>query len=329
MSQRTLVHLSWAVGGLTLLPYPAVVVASVMSLAAPGSRGPVELLVLGATFAYPLAWAVLWLLSGLALRAGRTGRALALASPPVLVAGAGAALLAVGSLQSAWILQSFGSEDVARARAENPLVATLLDFSYGRGSWSKVEREIQAADPAMLSKPVATYGTPLRLVLRASQLSSFFEPEKTRPHMLDAARLLLARGATLAPQEVQEDAVEVWMADALRRQVPLPDPVAAQENPLVWRLMTVAPNDHSSMAMEIFEADDRLLNTPTRTYGTPLRAALLRGFTDRAGDVIYNGGVLSAAERDVASLARQVDRLLESRPDLREKYGRPAQARPE
>ena len=97
MSLRIGLVLLQAVGGLSILPYPAVLVANVMSIAAEGPRGfqrfvaaiPYLLLSL-----YPLVWIALYVLSWRMLGRGATLAAFALSFIPAAATLAGFAYLA-------------------------------------------------------------------------------------------------------------------------------------------------------------------------------------------------------------------------------------------
>lgn len=81
----------------------------------------------------------------------------------------------------------------------------------------------------------------------------------------------------------------------------------------MWTLVTIAPNREHEIAQGIFDAghdDPGLLDRPTRTYGTPLRAPLVRGLAGRVDDLLYDGAELSAAELEVPGLAAGLDAIL-------------------
>src|SRR5512140_1501554 len=86
------------VGALSLLPYPAILIANVMGMAAEGPRGA-QRLVAAAPYAllslYPLVWIALYAWSWRTLSQGQILRAFALSSVPAvfILAGAGWYLL--------------------------------------------------------------------------------------------------------------------------------------------------------------------------------------------------------------------------------------------
>jgi hypothetical protein len=54
-------------------------------------------------------------------------------------------------------------------------------------------------------------------------------------------------------------------------------------------------------------------------YGSPLKVAILRKMNGTIGTLIYNGAVLAPAERQVPSLARQLEEVVQN-PLYRERY---------
>ncbi|MBI4911481.1 MAG: hypothetical protein HY823_01985 [Acidobacteria bacterium] len=338
-------------GALSLVAYPGVLVASVMALAAPG-HGLAQVVGRGIALlgiSYPLAWGLLYWLSWRAFRRGRPGLALTFALPPLVFSLAGVAVLAVSALWSASILRGFARgnlQEAERIRAGNAPAGAVLLYSQGAMSRAELERVIRAADQVTLSRPVerrevevpgvrvTTFPgsgpdpgrrhSPLAIALRESGLDRRLEMRGAEP-MLEAARLLMQRGARLSAEEQAREGTLVWLVDLLSRDGRLPDPGAEQENPLVWKIMTTPPGSQGAVAEAIFSARARqpeLLRVATRTYGTPLRAALLRGMGLRVRDLVNNGAVLSASERAIPSLVHQLDLCfdLPVNAGLRERY---------
>jgi hypothetical protein len=96
---------------------------------------------------------------------------------------------------------------------------------------------------------------------------------------VEAARLMMARGAQLAGREVAEAPELVWLADVVAARTALPDAAAREENPVAWVVLTTTSENNQYVTDAIRQAIDarrELLWTPTRTYGTPLRIALTR-----------------------------------------------------
>jgi hypothetical protein len=316
------------VGAVTLLVYPGVILATIMAVGSQpgGDAGLVALMgriLLVASVAYPVIWAVLWWSSWRALRRGQPRRALVLSAPPAALAFIGV----VGTL-IVTLLASMGVGDrheALLARQQNPLAASIIEFPNGSLNWRELQEEIRNADPALLSKEVEYDGTPLRIALRSTSLASSLDSSLAPKHSLEIVRLLLARGAKLSTAELETSPETVWVAQTIERGVTLPDRGAAQENPLVWTIVTARAQDEQSLeaAVESAAAKDRaLLNRITRAYGTPLRAALLRKFNRAAELLIARGATASVTEADIPSFARQLDALLaeSSHPQLRDVY---------
>ena len=284
------------VGAVTLFPYPGVVLATIMAVGSQreSDSGPVALIgpvLLAASVAYPVIWVALWWSSWRALRSGETRRALVLSAPPAALT-----LIGVVGTMVVTLLASMGVGDrheALLARDQNPLAASIIEFPNGSLNWRELQEEIRNADPALLSKEVEYDGTPLRIAVRSTNLASSLDSSLAPRHSVEIVRLLLARGAKLSAVELETDPGTVWAAQAIEGGITLPDRGAAQENPLVWTIVTARAQDERSLeaAIENAAAKDRaLLNRVTRAYGTPVRAALLRTFNRAAGDQEFGGG---------------------------------------
>ncbi len=287
--------------------------------------------------AYPVLCVALFWMSWQAFHRGSPGLALALSAPPLALSVAAVVLVGVGTGRAISILRGYAAGEVReaeRVKGESPLAGSLLLFERGKLSWTQMEEAVKAADAAELSRPVERHlvdvpgvkvdrvsggpperarpSTPLAIALEGSALYRTFETRPGDP-LVDAARALLARGAHLSAEEQSDAPTLVWLADTISKGIVLPDGSAAKENPLVWTIMTSTRSDEPRVAEAIYAAahrDPELLRKPTTTYGTPLRAALLRGMNDRVRDLIGNGAVLSDTERGIPSLAKQLDRFL-------------------
>ncbi len=364
MTHRGLVVIQ-LLGALGILAYPAVLVASVAGIAAPGGglrALPFRLLMLLGVV-YPVLWGLLFVASWVALRRGHPGVAVALSMPPLLVTATGAVLLALSAARASAISRGYRAGEVREARRageENPLAGSLLLFSRGELAWPRLEEAIRAASDDELSRPVARKpvevpgvtvrrspgapadpvrrSTPLAIALEGSLLARSLTTRDPDP-LRDAAQALLARGARLSTEEEAGEPKLVWLAEALSRRTELPDRTAEAENPLVWTIVTSGATEQPRVASAIYAAARNapdLLGRPTTTYGTPLRAALLRGMSDRARDLIQNGAVLSEAERRIPSVTGQLERFLDLpingdcrrayEESLRERPGTPAGA---
>lgn len=96
MTSRVGLILLQALGGLSFLPYPAILLANVMAMAGEGPRGAQRLLLVagfGLLSLYPLARIALWTLSWRAMGRGAPGMAFGLSTIPVAVTLAAAGLL--------------------------------------------------------------------------------------------------------------------------------------------------------------------------------------------------------------------------------------------
>jgi hypothetical protein len=343
MTPKVRLLLLQALGVLSIVPYPAVFIASLMSLGGGGSETsvldlPFKIFFAG-TLVYPAVWLLLWVLAWRAYRAGRPSKALVLSSPPAIVAVSFFLLFGVGDVVGRFVEngeRGGGSEgQIAAAREQSSLAAAILEFLYDDIEWSDLQKAIAAAPAEELSKPVTLppFGaiietpqvrpeSPLAILLDRSLLGLWFDEGQARPHFLDAARLLMQRGATLSPAEVAEDAQLVFLADAVARQVPLPDPRAYEESPIADAIMTARESETRMLDDRIREAaeeDPTLLTRVSTAYGSPLKVAILRKMNGTIGTLIYNGAVLAPAERQVPSLARQLEEVLQN-PLYRERY---------
>jgi hypothetical protein len=157
MSARTVLLILQGLGALTLLAYPGVLLAGIMSLGA-ADDAPALLVwpwkaLLAASLAYPLIWALLWWLSWRALRQSRSRRAFLLSSPPALIAVVGLALSGAVNM--------FGTEGeysptaaIEHATKQNPLAGALLSFGAGVMSATELRQAVERAPADDLSRVV-------------------------------------------------------------------------------------------------------------------------------------------------------------------------------
>jgi hypothetical protein len=91
MSHRGGLIVLQAIGGLSIVPYPFVLLANIMSIAAEGQTllGAIPYILLSI---YPVVWIGLYVLAWRMLATGATGMAFALSSIPVLLCLCGAGL---------------------------------------------------------------------------------------------------------------------------------------------------------------------------------------------------------------------------------------------
>jgi hypothetical protein len=304
-----------AAGALSLLPYPAIVVANVMQIAAAGQQGtgrftaalPYVLVSL-----YPLVWLGLYVWSWRAMAHGETAGAFVLSSIPAVFSMAGLG----------WFL-AWGREDRARdeARLEhlrqeveavNPLVWTIMrsggPFQFPGAPLLPADEVLtEIARAPNINLAAGEHGTPLGVALRhlGSRAVSPSHDDRRR-----IVRALLARGATLAPGERST----LLYANLLRQATVDGPDTTATENPLVWRIRSGELQVRHPFALRDDEVP--LLNAPTRLYGTPLWAALSTLDRALAAHLFEAGARLSAEEaRDPAGavalseLLRRIEKL--------------------
>jgi hypothetical protein len=174
------------IGALTILPYPFVLLANVMSIAAPGQTklGALPFLLLSI---YPLVWIALWVISWQALSRGAAGLAFGLSSVPVLALVAAFGFYAYSEVSVANFYKG-QSEDV-RGKMEpvNPLLWTIWRVGgahrFPSGPVVPVDqalREIEA-NPARLNIGVPPYGTPLNVAVSELAFAFADSPSPTHP----------------------------------------------------------------------------------------------------------------------------------------------------
>jgi hypothetical protein len=143
--KRSTLLLMQIAGAVTLLAYPMVLVASLMSLAAEpsGASGLVTALMrllFAASLAYPVIWGVLWFASWRAFKRGRPVLAALLSAPPLLILASFAGLMAFSSAYGAWTGRGYSAEltkEADRVAATDPLMAAAMRFERrSASSWN-------------------------------------------------------------------------------------------------------------------------------------------------------------------------------------------------
>jgi hypothetical protein len=245
--KRSTLLLMQIAGAVTLLAYPMVLLASLMSLAAePGAASGLVTasmrLLFAASLFYPLIWGLLWFASWRAFKRGRPVLAALLSSPPLLVLAAFAGLMVFGSAYEALTGRGYSAEqtkEAQRVAATSPLLAAAMRFDNWESSWPEFEAAINRADRQQLTTavrlrpvdmpearvtgmPGAPSGpivmrTPLGFILERSNPGSDYDLTTARPHFVDAARLMIARGAALAPEEIAHNPEIPRILEAIRR----------------------------------------------------------------------------------------------------------------
>jgi hypothetical protein len=318
-----------AVGALSILAYPAVLVANIMSIAAPGhtfrSSLPWVLLSL-----YPVVWILLDVFAWRAMAGGAVRLAFGLSSIPVL-----ACLLVAGIFAFGWIGFLLGTAGIGNGGLHvktYPSSNVLLDSisraaqdtqrqSGPSGAVAQALRDIDA-NPTLLNVSTPAEGSPLNVVLNKLSISldgTINGDIQLQQDRVRLVRALVARGGHLNKDEAT-DLRKTWV---LRRALYEGPVTTATENPLVWRIVThdrgdsmrfnpftdkLPPRRDRPAGFLLKEDEIPLLNRATRLHGTPLYAALLDNAIDVCSVIIRAGGRLSPEEEhDSASMAALED----------------------
>jgi hypothetical protein len=309
---RGLLIVLQVVGAITIVPYPFVILANVMSIAAPGQTlfGAIPFILLSI---YPAVWLGLYVLAWRFLVTGSTGLAFALSSVPVL-----AGLCAVAFfVQSDKAVTTHYAKSAEKTRSEveplNPLMWKIM-CSGGpnriQGAPVVTADQVVAAieaNPGLVN--VEVHGTPLRAAL----LNGAFnidgtlgndkrEPPQHQQDMIRIVRTLVAHGAHLNAEE-RSDLGRTWQ---LRRAM-LDGPITTEnENSLVWKIL--GRNHQNDSLFKVTTGETPLINKPTRLHGTPMYAALLTGGFYIYPELAKAGAHLSPEEeRDPAAVKALAD----------------------
>jgi hypothetical protein len=306
-----------AVGALSLLPYPFIILASVMSIAAPGQT------VLGALpyiflSAYPAIFIGLYVLAWRALAGGAVGTAFALSMVPIACYACGAVFYIFGSR-----LEGFSKADgEARAQVE-PINPVLWKVRCAGGHQTggpvvSVDDAVKEIDkyPALVNLPVPPYGTPLKAALLNLSIGTDGTLSSKQADLVRLVRFLVAHGAQLSIDERSD----LWRSWQLRRAL-FEGPVTTEsENPLVWRILK---RDTSSREPFVITTEElALVNQPTRIHGTPMYAVLLTKDVYIFPELVRAGARLSAEEESDPAAAKSLEEMFERRPESRGMYGR-------
>jgi len=304
-------------GALSIIPYPFILIANVMSIAANGQtpRGAVPYVLLSL---YPAVWIALDAFSWRALGRGSIGWAFALSIVPVAASLIGVAF---------WVADSRADQRKEQARLQamrekieraNPLAWSVMCFYAARYDGTTplgIDAVLKLiAESPRVNDPVPEYGTPLRIALWNLNLKWDGTPGRNHsPESLRIVRALVAHGARLSGDE------RAFLPDVVRLKLAmLNEPVDTErENPLVWRIVRSA----NGAPVKVGANDVPLLNKPTRLYGTPLLAALLlldQGVV--AGELIEAGAHLSREEERDPAGASALELLFRDRPGLQSAY---------
>ncbi len=339
MNRNTLILLQ-AIGILSILPYPFVLLANIMSIAAPGHNSANSLPWILLSF-YPIVWIVLDVFAWRAMSRGAVGLAFGLSSIP-----AAACLIVAGFFVFSWI--SFGLGVTGKGErglvsttypTNTPVLDTMLwagqDIQIGHQPEFAVSRVLQEIEknPKLMNVSVAPYGSPVNVALRdlSIRIDGKITGDNAGQDRVRIVRVLVAHGAHLDSAE----AADLHKSWALRRAL-LEGPVTtASENPLVWSIVTheradakpfdpltghLPSHDGGPAPFELKPSDIALVNRATRLHGTPLYAALLDNNPNACRAIIVAGGRLSADEQRDPAAAAALQGLFDRDPDSRAAY---------
>ena len=312
------------IGALTILPYPFVLLANVMSIAAPGQTklGALPFLLLSI---YPLVWIALWVISWLALKSGATGLAFAVSSVPVLALVGAFGFYTYSEASVARFYKSQSEEVRQKMEPANPLLWTIYRVGgahrFPTGPVVPVNQAIREveANPARLNIGVPPYGTPLNVAVSELAFAIADSPLANTPYQQDVTRLvraLVAHGAHLNGTEIT-DLPTQWKLKRALYDGPI---TTATENPLVWRILT---RQRDGVTLFMLRPDERpLLNQPTKLHGTPLYAALLEDAPDAETELIKAGAHLSPEEERDPAASATLQRILTNDLELQRAYSK-------
>ncbi len=307
-----------ALGAFTLLPYPAVLLASVMSIAGEGPRGAQRLLIAIPYLLialYPVFWIALYVWSWRLLGRGAVAGAFFLSLIPVVAGAAGAYFLLSDTATDRQAQEKAAREEKVRVEDKNALVWTIVCAGPRRPpgappvSTGLVLAAIASA--TKLNDAAPPYGTPMRAAVSQLQYRFDGSAEDSRQHDLERiVRALAAGGAHLNDVE-SKDLDLAWR----QRRALFDGPITTRtENPLVWRLLEIADPQgayvRDGKQFELHPDDRPLLNLSTRLHGTPLYTAVRFRDARLAQDLVRAGAGLSAEEASQPGVSEQLDKLL-------------------
>ncbi len=312
MTWRIALVLLQALGAISIVPYPAILVANIMSIAGEGPGG-IRRVKMTSPFVllsfYPLVWLGLYKWSWRAIGRDEPALAIVLSTVPIVLSLCGAA---------AWILSERPQRKRERAQAEtvraaveaaNPLVWTMLCAGGSRQLAGLPHVSIESALRVIREAPdvrtqAPEYGTPLHAALRNLSIRIDGTPaDRNQKDLIRLVRALLARGAQLSADE-SKDMRNSW---ALKVAL-LEGPSDTQSvNPLTWRILK-RPDPAAPLSLR--DGERPLVNRPTLWHGTPLYAAMLRSAKALGPlrELIEAGARLTQEEeRDPAPMSVLVD----------------------
>lgn len=332
-----------AFGALSILPYPFVLLANIMSMAAPGHT-PASTAFWGLLCLYPLVWIGLYFFSWRALGHGSVGLAFGLSSLPAL-----ACLVVVGLYLYSWVGVGLGMAGVGNGGIHTQILTksnvlmdsiTLAceDIQVPTGGATALQKALQnlEANPTLVNVSVPGHGTPLNAVVSNFSVTiagTITGDPQRRDDRIQLIRALVEHGAQLSKEEAT-DLQKTWRV----RRALFDRPVTtATENPLVWRIVRhdrgdskpwnpltepLPPRNDTPAPFVIRPSETELVNRPTRLHGTPLYAALLDNAPDVSTVIIKAGGRLSQEEEHDPGASSALNALFEHTPELRTEYNR-------
>jgi hypothetical protein len=329
-----------AVGALSILPYPFVLLANVMSMAATGHT-PATTAFWMLMSLYPLVWIVLYVISWRAMAHGAVGLAFGLSSIPAL-----ACLALFGLYLYSWAGFALGTAGIgngglhvttyANNRVLDSIALACQDIQLPPGPEANLEKAMRDIDTysSLVNVTVPGRGSPLNVALDSLSVSldgTFTGDAQRQQDRVRLVRALVAHGGHLSAGEAT-DLRKTWV---LRRAL-YDGPVAtATENSLVWRIIRHDRGDSKPFdpftdkfpersdtpaPFLVRETEIPLLNRAARLHGTPLYAALRDNAKDVCGVIIKAGGRLSADEERDPAASEALRALLERAPELRAAY---------
>lgn len=332
MTRTTLILLQ-ALGAILILPYPAILVANVMSMAAPG-RTVATTLFWGALSLYPLVLIALDVMAWKAWSRGAVKLAFGLSGVPAIAVIAAVSFYVVGTV--GFFVAPGRSMRSTTFPSNNPVIDPIYwaekDIDIGRDAAGAVARTLRQVDgnPGLINTAAAGYGTPLHVALGSLDFKTDGSSATDQRYRIELIKGLIARGARLSGEEAA-DLRTSWLLRRALHEGPI---ATARENALVWRIVThdrgpskpfrplvdTLPRPGTEPAFVIRGDEAALLNRATQLHGTPLYAALLDKAADVAGVVIRAGGRLSAGEEQDAAVTAALRSFFEQNPELEGVY---------
>lgn len=318
MNKTTLILLQ-ALGALTLLPYPAVLVANVMSIAAPKQNLFGALPFLALSF-YPLVWIVLYLIAWRAMSRGNLMLAFGLSSIPALTGALFIAFVTYSTLTISGGKLNPNSPEQRKAIEQNPLLWSLHST---RGDLRYPPVPVVPAAEALrmiesnkdkVNLSVAPYGSPLKVAVEnlGTRWDCTRDP-KVAP-LVPLVSALVKQGAVFAPAE-RNDINLHWKLRCALHEGPVN---TASENPLVWRILEFKRDGFK--VLQLSDEEKLLVNKETKLHGTPLYAALLRQAPELYPELINAGAKLSATEAAEPAVAAALEKALREEYTLKKRY---------